>query len=473
MKKKGLKPGHMVTGGEKASYWSYMIGQNFTYTMVASYLGTYMMMIGVDVSKTAVVMLIVKIWDAINDALFGIIFDKIKFKSKNKCLPWIRLSSALVPFTTILLYVIPQDSPEMIKLIWFTVAYVLWDTAFTISDVPIYSMVTTMTNNMDERNQVMSFARIFGGGGGMVASMAISVMVSEKVGLDFGWVSFIVCMVALIFMLPICFKGRERNKPENAEEGYTFRQMFSYLKTNKFLLLLFGSYIIQASLSTFNSLGLFVSYYLFGSATFNTLLVAIMAVPMALIALVVPSLLKRVDKFTVYFGSLLANAVIGFLIYFLGYGNATVYIILRAIQAVPIAVAVIVAFMFTPDCAEYGQYKTGTDARGITFAIQTFSSKVSSAIASSLGLAILGLFGWVSINASSFAEIEALNIVQPDRAITGLWFTYTLVPAIGSALALIPLFFYKLRDKDVRVMAQYNSGEINRETAEKMLSRKY
>lgn len=436
----------MVTGGEKASYWSYMIGQNFTYTMVASYLGTYMMMIGVDVSKTAAVMLLVKIWDAINDALFGIIFDKIKFKSKNKCLPWIRLSSALIPFTTILLYVIPQDSPEMLKLIWFTVAYVLWDTAYTVSDVPIYGMVTTMTNNMDERNQIMSFARIFGSGGGMVASMAISVMVSEKVGLDFGWVSFIICMLALVFMLPICFKGKERNRLEHAEEGYTFRQMFSYLKTNKFLLLLFGSYIIQASLSTFNSLGLFVSYYLFGSATFNTLLVAVMAVPMA---------------------------VIGFLIYFLGYGNATVYIILRAIQAVPIAVAVIVSFMFTPDCAEYGQYKTGTDARGITFAIQTFSSKVSSAIASSLGLAILGLFGWVSINAGSFAEIEALNIVQPDRAITGLWFTYTLVPAIGSALALIPLLFYKLRDKDVRVMAQYNSGEITREAAEALLSRKY
>lgn len=473
MKTRALKPGHMVTGGEKASYWSYMIGQNFTYTMVASYLGTYMMMIGVDVSKTAAVMLLVKIWDAINDALFGIIFDKIKFKSKNKCLPWIRLSSALIPFTTILLYVIPQDSPEMLKLIWFTVAYVLWDTAYTVSDVPIYGMVTTMTNNMDERNQIMSFARIFGSGGGMVASMAISVMVSEKVGLDFGWVSFIICMLALVFMLPICFKGKERNRLEHAEEGYTFRQMFSYLKTNKFLLLLFGSYIIQASLSTFNSLGLFVSYYLFGSATFNTLLVAVMAVPMALIAFLLPTVLKKVDKFTAYFSSLLANAVIGFLIYFLGYGNATVYIILRAIQAVPIAVAVIVSFMFTPDCAEYGQYKTGTDARGITFAIQTFSSKVSSAIASSLGLAILGLFGWVSINASSFAEIEALNIVQPDQAITGLWFTYTLVPAIGSALALIPLFFYKLRDKDVRVMAQYNSGEITREAAEALLSRKY
>ena len=76
----------------------------------------------------------------------------------------------------------------------------------------------------------------------------------------------------------------------------------------------------------------------------------------------------------------------------------------------------------------------------------------------------------MTINAGSFAEIQALNIVQPAQAIEGLWFTYTLVPAIGSALGIIPLLFYKLRDKDVKVMAQFNSGEITRQEAEHLLA---
>ena len=144
--------------------------------------------------------------------------------------------------------------------------------------------------------------------------------------------------------------------------------------------------------------------------------------------------------------------------------------VLRLLQVFPVTIFTLLAFMFTPDCAEYGRYTSGIDARGITFAIQTFSTKVAAAIASSAGIAILGLFGWVTINAGSFAEIQALNIVQPAQAIEGLWFTYTLVPAIGSALGIIPLLFYKLRDKDVKVMAQFNSGEITRQEAEHLLA---
>ena len=48
--------------------------------------------------------------------------------------------------------------------------------------------------------------------------------------------------------------------------------------------------------------------------------------------------------------------------------------------------------MFTPDCAEYGQFKSGISAKGITFAIQTFSVKITAAISSSLALFLLGLF---------------------------------------------------------------------------------
>ena len=456
--------------GERVSYWSYLVGQNFAYTMVATYLGTYMMMIGVDLSKIATVMLIVKVWDAINDTIFGLIFDKVKFKSGNKCIPWLRISSALIPLATILIYVIPADASQALKLTWFTIAYLLWDTVYTLSDVPIYSMITTMTSNLNERNFIMSFGRIFGLCSGIVISMAISLMVSEKVGLSFGWVCFIVSMIAMAMMLPICFKGKERGKPDQEEESYSIGKMFHYLKTNKYLLLMFGSYILLNALTTTNSLSLFVSYYLFGSATFNTILIGMAIIPMIVMALLLPSILKYVDKFVLYFWCLVDIAVIGFVMYFVGYSNAVVYMVLRLLQVFPVTIFTLLAFMFTPDCAEYGRYTSGIDARGITFAIQTFSTKVAAAIASSAGIAILGLFGWVTINAGSFAEIQALNIVQPAQAIEGLWFTYTLVPAIGSALGIIPLLFYKLRDKDVKVMAQFNSGEITRQEAEHLLA---
>ena len=69
---------------ERKSYYLYLSGQNMIYTMITSFLTTYLLFQGVDPVKSGTVMLIVKIWDAINDAVFGCIFDKAKFKSKQK-----------------------------------------------------------------------------------------------------------------------------------------------------------------------------------------------------------------------------------------------------------------------------------------------------------------------------------------------------------------------------------------------------
>lgn len=173
---KNRHPDFLTTRRERGSYWVYFVGQNLFYAIVAYYLVTYMMMIGVDVTKTATVMFAVKLWDAVNDALFGLIFDKVKFK-KGKCLPWLRISTALLPIATVLLFIIPRSAGETVKLAWFAIAYVLYDTAYTICDVPVYSLVTTMTDNMGERNTLMSFGRVFSGLGGGIAMVLCTVLV--------------------------------------------------------------------------------------------------------------------------------------------------------------------------------------------------------------------------------------------------------------------------------------------------------
>lgn len=76
--------------GERVSYWTYFIGQNIFYNVVTTFMATYLMMNGIDLGKIALVTLIVKIWDAVNDPMFGIIFDKINSKtSKNVCLGFV------------------------------------------------------------------------------------------------------------------------------------------------------------------------------------------------------------------------------------------------------------------------------------------------------------------------------------------------------------------------------------------------
>lgn len=116
--------------------------------------------IGITAALVAIVALITKVWDAINDPIFGMIMDKVNFK-KGKFLPWLQISVIAIPVATILLFTIPTGIPMMAKIIWATLAYMLWDTAYTLCDVPIFGIVTTMTTDQKERISLNSIGRMF------------------------------------------------------------------------------------------------------------------------------------------------------------------------------------------------------------------------------------------------------------------------------------------------------------------------
>lgn len=107
----------MTTKRERLSYWTYFIGQNIYYNITAAFISTYLAMQGIDLAKVAVVLLIVKMWDAVNDPIFGYIFDKVKFKNGQKSLPWLRIATALIPIVTIVLFSIPSESGAIERIL--------------------------------------------------------------------------------------------------------------------------------------------------------------------------------------------------------------------------------------------------------------------------------------------------------------------------------------------------------------------
>ncbi len=474
MGKRKNPAGYMTTFKERLSYWTYFIGQNVYYNITAAFITTYLAMQGISLAKAATVLLIVKVWDAINDPLFGFIFDKVKFKNGLKCLPWLRISVLFIPFVTIAVFAIPGGLSETGKLLWFGIAYILWDTVYTLTDVPAYSMLTTMTDNLQERNTLLSVNRIFSGMGGAIYSVVLTWLISETVGLSATMAVALLAIFSALTMVPACIFCKERNyKPEEQEESFSLKQMLSYLGKNKYLLIYYGGYCATDGLKTSTAVSLFAAYYLFGSANFNILLTVLGMAPGFLAAIIMPSLLKKFDKFKTLVFCNVINIILGLAIYFGGWENTGFFLVLTVLRSIPMSVAGILYFMFTPDCAEYGRYKSGISAKGITFAIQTFSVKITAAISTSLALFLLGLFPWISVQAESFADLEKLGIQQSAAGMQGLWFVYALVPVIGLIISSIFFLFYKLNDKDVQIMAKCNAGEISREEAAAQLSRKY
>ena len=469
------QPAHyMTTFKERLSYWTYFVGQNIYYNITAAFISTYLAMQGIFLAKVAIVLLIVKIWDAVNDPIFGFIFDKVKFKSKQKSLPWLRVAVLLIPVVTILLFSIPGAMSETGKLIWFGVAYLLWDTAYTLTDVPAYAMLNTMTDNLQERNTLLSVNRVFSGVGVLIYGVVLPLLISEQVGMSASVAVAIMSVFSALTMLPLLLNCKERNyRPEDEEENFTPREMFRYLGKNKYLLTYYGGYMATDALKTSAAVLLFVSFYLFGNSLYSIVLNVLNMVPGVFAAMLMPTLLKKFDKFKTLFVLNIVNILLGLVIYFAGYGNETFFLVMTCLRTIPMSVVGILAFMFTPDCAEYGQYKSGISAKGITFAIQTFSVKITGAVSSSLALFLLGLFNWQTVEAESFEELAAMGIQQSETALNGLWIVYALVPVIGMIISTFFYMGYKLNDKDVQIMAKCNAGQITREEAEAQLSRKY
>ena len=155
--------------------------------------------------------------------------------------------------------------------------------------------------------------------------------------------------------------------------------------------------------------------------------------------------------------------ILGFVRYIAGYENMMVYVILNALGGFPLGIAVILQYQFTPDCYEYGQYKTGLKMRGVTFAAQTFFTKLNGAIATAVSVFALTLIG--------FKEGE--GVIQAAGFADKLWTFSCLGSIIGGISTLLILRLYKLNDHDVQLMSKCNNGEITREEAEAQMINRY
>jgi len=188
------------------------------------------------------------------------------------------------------------------------------------------------------------------------------------------------------------------------------------------------------------------------------------AVAVIAVSAAIPALSKKWDKFYVLCAGMAFTVLMNIAAYFVGYDNLTLAIIMTMLKCAGLGFWSVVVYMLVADTVEYGMYKTGTRAAGITFSLQCFAAKLKNGL---IGTVVL-----FSLSAVGFVEGE--HAVQPAGVADGVWGLFCLLPAAGYAVALVMLLLlYKLRSADVQVMSQYNNGEITKAEAEGLLASKY
>lgn len=444
-----------TSGIERWSFALFMAGQGVVNTFVTSFFQLHLTNIGITAYLVGIMFLIARVWDAVNDPIFGAIIDKTKLKT-GKFLPWIRTSNMLLPLSVVLLFVVPSGLSIGWKFALAFVAYLIYDIAYTMCDVPIFAMTSAVTDQVHERINIMSRNTVLA----TLTVILVSVTVPQiypQIGAPFTAILIALVSAGMMFFMSRFAKERYINKDE---ETVTLKSMFGYVKDNKYLRIGFIGIMVLSLTSMTNTVTSYFAIYCLGDMGMISVISLIIAVPALIIALLIPLLTRRFDKFHLLLVGIIGQTAMSFVCYFAGYENFTLFVVLAVIRSIFFAVQLVLQLMFTGDFVEYGEYVTGKRLQGTAYSIQTFVFKFMNAVPAAIAMFILGAFGFV----------EGEGAVQPASAIQAIWILLVLSPVVG-ALASLPIFMkYKLRDKSVQIMAAANSGTISREQAELQLS---
>ena len=447
------RPQYRTSAFERLSYGGFFLGQNIIYVIQFQYL-TYFLTedVGIPLATTALMLGVARVWDAINDPIMGAVIDRVRFKS-GKFLPWIRVSAIAIPFALVLMFVNPNfifgiGAPLWVRVAFCFLAILIWDFVYTLSDAPLFSLATAMTDKLYERDKLLAAGRL----AAALAAISSAVYATIKASAGTTMTVGIYALIALIFMVPLMFSAKER--VQHKANDVSFIGIFKYLFKNKPLLAFYIGFLAVSATNTMQSLAIYFAQWNLGDEGLTTVMLAVAILPVVLVSPLLPALIRVFGKKPLTIACSIISIALCVLQYFVGYESFYLFLGLAAIRVVFMQIPMLIYGMFTADCIEYCAYTTGKRTEGISFSLQTLMTKLGGSIVSILGLGIMGAFGYVE-QASS----------QSASALEGIWLCMSLLPAAGYVIMLIVMvFFYHLNEKEVERMIAANEAA---EAAEK------
>jgi Na+/melibiose symporter-like transporter len=464
------KKGFYTTFRERISYYSHSVGgMLFNGVFGATLILPFFTDMGIEPAIGSSMLLITKIWDAINDPIGGAIIERSNFKG-GKYLPWLRMGTIALPVLLIFFFFVQPGWNSILKIIYLLLFYVLIEGVFTFTDAPTFGLSLASTNVVQERTKIYSTAGFFAGIGALLGTVLFTIMV-EMNHLPYYIFGIAASLLYIGFSIWLPYNGKERFIVKS-EEPIKVKDMVRSVSRNKYLLIYYICLFITFGTSTIQGVIVYVSRHVLnnGSLTIGVTLATVL--PALVIAFLIPMITKHLDKFKLFIIFNVGTIVTSILAFFIGYDNILIFFIMCAIRGTFFGGISLMAYTFTGDLVEYGHFVKNERAEGIAFSFQTFAAKGISALQTFLVGTLLSLFGFLPAQFDE-AGVEII-FEQSQQAIQGIWYLFTLIPCIGGIIGIVLFIIkYDLRDRDVQVMSKANHGEITREEALAQLSKEY
>lgn len=456
---------------------------------------------GLTLSQGTTIILIGRIFDAVNDPVMGMIVDRTKSKW-GKMRPYLLFSPVPIAICTILLFTAPFEHGSNAAFVWALITYILWGVAFTVQDVPFWGLSSVITPLESERTSFISTARLGSTFGGILPALLVPILYQSNMGYSKGFF-----LSAVIFALLGCglsslifFVSKER--VPKTDHTPSFKETFVVLGKDKLLIIVIFAAILGSTMVTANQCADYIGNYLiiqnntdfsqiFDAAgnilpnvdakaaydfwiprgTIVTTLTIAIGVGMVPAMAVFPILRKKLSLKQIYIGSAVFGLLVHTLCYVVFQSNITsinIYIlwIFLFLMGLPLGIYNVITYALIADSVDYLEWKTGERHEGVCFSFQTFLSKVNAAVATFIFGQILGQSDFKAVD-KSLVDIEGRQIffeqsMETQKMLLAL---VTIVPAVGFLLTIIPMFFNdytgKVKEQAQKELEEARTQNIN------------
>ncbi len=402
--------GHRKFGmRDKLSYAAGDLGCNMSFALKSSIMAifwTQFMALGDTLYAT--LLLVVQIWDAINDPLLGSMFDADKRAYKHgKFKSYIFVGALGLLFSGLFFFLPIPGAPKVMRCILFVLGYVLWDAFYTIANVPYVSMLSVISTDASERSQLSTCRTIGSMIGNILPMVLLPILCYDASNNLKGETVFVAAIVMGVIGL-CCFIYMLKTTTIRVDEAMVkisepkqkfniFKAMLNFVKNPAAVgatLAAMAMFIGMQGSSTATTV-LFQSY--FGNAKISGVIMLIGYLPMFLF---MPFIKKIVDRFGKKEACAVGSAVsvFGALLLFLPLGNEMAglvgYIVAQVFFGLGLGFYTCVSWALMADAIDYNEWKNGTKEEGTVYSLHSFFRKLAQGLGPSAVILIMTALGY-------------------------------------------------------------------------------
>ncbi len=455
----------------------------FMSTMFMQYMTDYAGLGAWGASLATILLLVARLFDAVDDPIQGFIMDSGKVGKHGKYKPFFMISIIMTAAGTILLYIMPDAvaANPVLVTVWVIFFYLVYDIGTSFNNGNL--LYRTMTDDVNERSKLVIGPRLWVMIIGMLGSamMMVIVAVNSFTGSykkSYALVATVASLIAAVISVIGWLMVKEKHVvQQDEEEKVKLKDFFELFKVNKAMVvhfcknifagfiwtLLFATptYYVKWGFCTDLSTGE-VDMALLG--TYSLIVSMMMLLPLlfgTFLATPLMKLLKSPIRLTRL--NLLLQAIGGgvlFVAQILGVLQNTPWLFFLGmfIMALAIGVDFVPQSTVEMEIMDYTIYKTGKDRSALSGVVSKFLEKAQTALSSALVGAILIAIGY---NVDSVTGDYAGDIANIPTMLNWFIVVMGLVPCILGIIAFVIYRFYPI-DNTVRSDMRKYLEEHNR-----------